>query len=143
MQLTSFSDYALRLLLYLGAHDGALSQLAEVARVYGVSQHHLEKVAAHLAHLGFVESVRGRGGGMRLARGAEEINVGDVVRRTEPHFHLVECFQVGQERRCPIEPMCGLKGVLAEAQGAFLGTLDRYTLADLLKEREGLRALLG
>lgn len=143
MQLTSFSDYALRLLLYLGAHEGELSQLSSISNAYGISQNHLVKVVGRLTQLGLVESVRGRGGGVRLACDASLINLGLVVRKTEPHFHVVECFQSGVVARCPIEPICGLKGIFAEAQSAFLHVLDRYSLSDLLKDSASMRALLG
>ncbi|MCB9640197.1 MAG: Rrf2 family transcriptional regulator [Myxococcales bacterium] len=142
MQLTSFTDYSLRLLLYLGAHEGELSQLSDISQAYGISQNHLVKVVGRLTQLGLVESVRGRGGGVRLACEASAINLGEVVRKTEPHFHLVECFQAQTTTRCPIEPVCGLKGILREAQSAFFAVLERYTLSDLLKDPASMRALL-
>lgn len=138
MRLTQFSDYALRTLLYLGVHDDRLVPVAEVARSYQISRNHLAKVAAMLSELGVVEAVRGRGGGLRLAVQPEEVGVGWLVRRTEPDLHLVECFDPETDT-CPITPACGLRSVLVEARRSFLGTLDRYTLADLLasREREG------
>lgn len=131
MRLTQFTDYALRTVLYLGVHGGRLVPLAEVARAYGISYHHLVKVGALLANLEVVEAVRGRGGGLRLARAPEEINVGWLVRRTEPDFHLVECFDRKTDT-CPITPACGLRHALFEAQNRFLETLDGYTLAHFL-----------
>jgi len=131
MRLTRFSDYALRTALYLGVHHSRLVPLAEVARAYGISYHHLVKVGALLTELGVVEAVRGRGGGLRLARSPEEINVGWLVRRTEPDFHLVECFD-RESDTCPITPACGLRHALMEAQTNFLATLDRYTLEHFL-----------
>ena len=135
MRLTQFSDYALRTLLYLGATDEGVISVAEIARSYGISYHHLVKVAAMLAELGLVEAVRGRRGGLRLAKPPAEINIGWVVRRTEPDFHLVECFDATTDT-CPITPACGLKHVLADAQQSFLATLDRVTLGDLLAKSE-------
>jgi Rrf2 family nitric oxide-sensitive transcriptional repressor len=135
MRLTQFSDYALRALLYLGSNSDRLVSVGEVARAYRISYHHLVKVAGMLVDLGLVEAVRGRGGGLRLARSPEEINVGWVVRHTEADFHLVECFDAERDT-CPITPACALKNVLREARDAFLATLDRYTLAEMLANRE-------
>lgn len=129
MQLTQFSDYALRLLLYLTAHPDRWVSLPEVSRAYGVSQNHLAKVTQQLQELGFVESSRGRNGGLRLAKPPAGINVGSVVRATEPHMNLVECFDA-RSNTCPIDAACGLKGALFAAQKAFLRELDRFTLAD-------------
>lgn len=131
MRLTQFTDYALRTVLYLGVHDGRLVPLAEIARAYGISYHHLVKVGALLTNLGVVEAVRGRGGGLRLASPPEDINVGWLVRRTEPDFHLVECFD-RETDTCPITPACGLRHALFEAQTRFLEALDRYSLAHFL-----------
>jgi Rrf2 family transcriptional regulator, nitric oxide-sensitive transcriptional repressor len=141
MRLTRFSDYALRTVLYLGVHDRRLVPLAEVARSYGISYHHLVKVGALLADLGLVEAVRGRGGGLRLARSPAEINVGWLVRRTEPDFHLVECFD-RETDTCPITPACGLRHALLEAQTSFLETLDRYTLQQFLAKPGRREALV-
>jgi Rrf2 family transcriptional regulator, nitric oxide-sensitive transcriptional repressor len=135
MRLTQFSDYALRTLLYLGVHDDRLVPVAEVARSYRISHHHLVKVTATLTELGLVEGVRGRGGGLRLAVDPGEINVGWIIRRTEPDLHLVECFD-RETDTCPITPACMLKKVLYEARKSFLDTLDRYSLADFLESRE-------
>jgi Rrf2 family transcriptional regulator, nitric oxide-sensitive transcriptional repressor len=131
MRLTRFTDYALRTLIYLGAHEDRAVPLGEVARAYGVSQHHLVKVAARLGQLGLVTTVRGRRGGLRLAVPAAAVNVGWVVRRTEPVEGLVECLGPGHGR-CPITPACGLKHALHSAEAAFHAVLDRYTLAAFL-----------
>jgi Rrf2 family nitric oxide-sensitive transcriptional repressor len=141
MRLTQFSDYALRTLLYLGANPDRLVSVGEVARAYGISYHHLVKVASLLADVGVVEAVRGRGGGLRLVRPPEEINVGWVVRHTEADFHLVECFDAEHDS-CPITPACALKNVLLEARNAFLATLEGYTLADMLATEERRRRLV-
>jgi len=135
MRLTQFTDYALRTLLYLGVHDDRLVPVSEVARSYRVSHNHLVKVAAMLTELGVVEAVRGRGGGLRLAVTPAEVNVGWVIRRTEPDFHLVECFDRATDT-CPITPACMLKKVLHEARRNFFDTLDRYTLEDFLASPE-------
>ena len=129
MQLTHFSDYSLRVLLYLMAQPERWVPLPEISRAYGVSQHHLVKVAQLLQELGYIESSRGRSGGLRLAKPASSINVGAVVRATEPHLNLVECFDA-KTNTCPIDPVCGLKGALLAAQKAFFRELERFTLAD-------------
>jgi len=129
MQLTQFSDYSLRLALYLAAHPHQLVTLQEVSEAYGISQHHLVKVTGRLIEHGVVASVRGRNGGLRLNRAPEAINIGELVRMTEPHFNLVECFDA-DTNTCPIDKACGLKAVLRQAQDAFLRELDRHTLAE-------------
>ena len=113
----------------------------EVSRAFGISRHHLVKVVQTLTELGVVEAQRGRGGGMRLAMRPGEINVGWLVRRTEPHLDLVECFDLATNT-CPIAPACGLKGVLQRAQQAFLKVLDEYNLDDFQSRRRDLVALL-
>lgn len=137
MQLTLFSDYSLRVLLYLNARSERWVPLPEIARAYGVSQNHMAKVAQLLQERGYVESLRGRSGGLRLAKPAASINVGAVVRATEPHFNLVECFD-RETNSCPIEPVCSLKGALMAAQKAFLNELDRFTLADFAPKAPAL-----
>jgi Rrf2 family nitric oxide-sensitive transcriptional repressor len=129
MQLTLFSDYSLRVLLYLTAHRDRRVALPEIAAAYGISQNHLVKVVQPLIEEGLILSVRGRGGGMTLGREPCEINVAAVVRLTEPHLNLVECFDP-DTNTCPIDPACGLKKALMAAQQAFFAELERYTLAD-------------
>jgi Rrf2 family nitric oxide-sensitive transcriptional repressor len=141
MRLTAFTDYALRTLIYLAAQPpGASARIADIAAAYGISETHLTKVVNLLAQGGEIASLRGRRGGLRLGRPAEQINVGAVIRRTEPDLALVECFSGGA---CRITPCCTLSGVLHEALDAFLAVLDHYTLADLMKPRLNLAALLG
>lgn len=137
MKLTLFTDYAMRTLLYLAARPERLCSIAEVAGAYTISQNHLMKVVNELARSGYVETVRGRAGGIRLGRPPEQINVGAVVRQTEDSLALVDCAS------CRIAPGCGLTGVLREALGAFLAVLDRYTLADLTARGGDLAWLLG
>lgn len=133
MRLTTFSDYAFRVLIYLGAAPQRLATIADIAGAYGVSENHLMKVVHQLARLGYIETVRGKGGGMRLARPAAKINVGEVLRATEDGFALVECMGEG-ESDCRIVSACALKSALGEAVGAFLAVLDGYTLADLVRQ---------
>jgi Rrf2 family nitric oxide-sensitive transcriptional repressor len=141
MQLTTFTDYTLRTLIYLAIEDSRRATIAEIADAYGIAENHLTKVVLLLGQAGDVETLRGRGGGLRLARPAAEISIGAVVRRTEPGLALAPCMGTGA---CVITPACGLRPVLAEALDAFLAVLDRYTLADLLdRSRGGLARLLG
>lgn len=130
MRLTHFSDYALRILMYAETQSDRLITIEETAEVYGISRAHLMKVANQLTRAGFLKATRGRSGGLELARRPDKIRLGDVVRATEPDFALVECFAPGNS--CLITPRCRLKGVLKEALQAFVATLDRYTLADLI-----------
>lgn len=137
MQLTLFSDYSLRIALYLAMHPERLVRLEEIARAYGISQHHLVKVVQFLVENQVVRSVRGRGGGLALAQTPEQINIGTVVRRAEPHMNLVECFD-DATNSCPISPVCGLKGTLLRAQRAFFEVLDQQTLADFVPRASAL-----
>lgn len=141
MRLNLQSDYALRLLMQLAANDEHLVTIREVAERYDISQNHLTKVAYTLGSKGFIETIRGRSGGMRLARTADRIGVGDVVRQMENDLALVECFP-GGAGGCHITSACKLKGVLREALDAFLSVLDRYTIADLSARNPALRRLL-
>ena len=141
MRLTVYTDYSLRMLLYLAVKEDGLATIAEVAGAYAISKAHLTNVAHQLGLAGYVVTVRGKGGGLRLARPAASIGLGDVVRRTEPDMALVPCFEPVQAP-CPIAPACGLRGALYEARQAFLAVLDRYSLADLVQRRVELGALL-
>lgn len=142
MRLTMYTDFSLRVLLYLGTKEqGQLSTIQEISTSYNISKNHLMKVTHELGKAGFIETVRGRGGGIRLARPPEEINIGTVVKKMEDDFHLVECFNA-EGNTCPIAAVCGLKGVLAQALKAYLDVLSGYTLADLLVNKQGLRMML-
>lgn len=136
MRLTSFSDYSLRILMYAAAQGERLITIEETAFAYGISRAHLMKVANLLTKAGFLRAVRGRSGGLVLARLPTEIRIGEVLRLTEPDFALVECFGSGNGNGCRITSGCRLKGILHEALAAFLSTIDRYTLADLILRPE-------
>lgn len=141
MRLTRYTDNALRALIYLGLHDEGPSRITDIARRMGMSEDHAAKVIARLAELGFVTTLRGRSGGVRLARPAAEINVGAVVRATEDNLNLVECFDPATNQ-CPIAPACALASALDEALTAFFGVLDRYTLAQITERPRALQRLL-
>lgn len=132
MQLTRFTDYALRVLIHLANHPDRLATVSELAALHEISRHHLTRVVYELGLRGYVETVRGKGGGFRLDREPEQIRIGDVVRDMEPSFELAECFRPDGSR-CVLLPGCGLKGMLTDAGRAFLDSLDRHTLADLVR----------
>ena len=129
MQLTKFTDYCLRVLIYLSASEGKMATVSEIASTYEASRHHLMKVAQHLSAKGYVETARGKNGGIRLAREPRLINIGEVVRDCEESFAVVECFNT-LHTQCPLLPACALRAALKEATKSFFASLDRYTLAD-------------
>lgn len=129
MRLTNFSDFALRLLMYAAAHDRLIT-IEETSEVYNISRAHLMKITNTLTRAGFLKAVRGRSGGLTLAKPPRKIRLGDVVRATEPDFALVECFATGNQ--CIITRCCPLRRILHEGLDAFNAVLDKYTLADLM-----------
>ncbi|HPI47461.1 MAG: Rrf2 family transcriptional regulator [Hyphomonadaceae bacterium] len=141
MRLNLQSDYALRVLTHLDVRRGELVTIKEIADRFRISQNHLMKVAYLLGREGFIETVRGRSGGLRLIRRSDTIRIGDVVRSMENDLALVECFP-GGANGCLIVRACRLKGILHEALEAFLSVLDRYTIADLTAGNTKLRAML-
>ena len=130
MRLTTFTDYSLRVLMYVAATPERRVTIGEIARAYGVSEHHLVKVVHFLGRHDLLSNTRGRRGGLRLARAPNEINVGAVVRLTEAGAAPAECFN-HETNRCMLAGRCRLQGALQEAVGSFYATLSRYTLADL------------
>jgi len=136
MRLSTFSDYSLRVLMYLGVQPDRLATIAEIAAVYEISENHLMKVVHQLGRSGYIETVRGKGGGMRLAKAPPDIVLGDVIRQTESDFALVECF--GDDSCCRIQSACRLHAVLDEALNALFLVLDGYTLADLLEKPQSM-----
>ncbi len=140
MHLTIFTDYTLRVLIYLGVHrhEGRLMTIGDIATAYGIPGDHLRKIVHQLARQGYVETLRGQGGGMRLARAPDQINLGEVVRGSERDQALVECFQSNRKKTCPITSVCALRGILDRALHAFFEELDHHTLASLLDPRSDL-----
>jgi Rrf2 family nitric oxide-sensitive transcriptional repressor len=130
MRLTAFSDYALRLLMYVAASGDRLVTIEEACKTYKISRGHLMKVANLLTREGYLKAVRGRSGGLTLAKRPRDIRLGAVVKATEPDFALVECFATGNQ--CIITQCCALPNALNEALSAFMRALDRYTLEDLM-----------
>ncbi|MBM7587967.1 Rrf2 family nitric oxide-sensitive transcriptional repressor [Bacillus pakistanensis] len=141
MKLTLYTDYSLRVLIYLATfNEGKLSNIKDIADSYKISKNHLMKVTYELGKMGYIETIRGRNGGIRLAKSMDEINIGQLVRKTEENIHLVECFDA-KNNNCVITPACGLKKILAEALHAYMSVLDKYTLEDLVKDPLQLRML--
>jgi Rrf2 family nitric oxide-sensitive transcriptional repressor len=146
MRLTDYTDYALRVMLYLAVRRNGLSTIQDISDAYAISKNHLMKVVQRLGELGWVDTIRGRHGGLRLNESSLSLTIGQVVRATETDFALVVCFarEGGDGRRCVIEPRCRLKHVLAAARDAFLAELDRHTLRELVEpEAVPLAELLG
>jgi len=139
MQLTRFSDYALRVLMFAHAADGRLVTIEEMATSYRISRAHLMKVVNALTRAGYLTSVRGRSGGVTLARPADDIRLGDVIRATEPDFALVECFSTGSQ--CVIGNCCQLPAVMRRALQAFLAELDCHTVASIALRPKDFRAV--
>ncbi|WP_248319963.1 MULTISPECIES: Rrf2 family transcriptional regulator [unclassified Caballeronia] len=144
MRLTDYTDYALRVLLYLSVRPARLSTIREISDAYGISKNHLMKIVQQLGDLGWVETVRGRHGGLRLAARSRGLTIGDIVRETESDFALVGCFGAQTDgRHCAIQPACRLRGVLAAARDAFLAELDKHTVGELSEPASELARLLG
>ena len=141
MHLTTYTDYSLRVLMYAGIKGAEISTISEIAERYGISRNHLMKVVQKLGQLGYLETLRGKGGGIRLALRPDQINIGEVVLNMEDELALVQCFK-DDEGVCRIEPACVLRHALEEAQAAFFGVLNRHTLATLLAPKRRLSSLL-
>lgn len=143
MNLTNYTDYSLRVLIYLAVKDkNEKSTITEITEAYQISRNHLTKVIHQLGLIGAITTTRGRGGGIMLAKDPKEIGIGSIVRQTEESFHIVECFDK-ENNKCVLTPICGLRHVLHEALTAYLDVLDKYTLADIVKEPNLYRALLN
>ena len=140
MRLTKQTNYAIRMMMYCDSNDG-LSRVSAIASFYDLSEQFLMKILQTLTKAGLVESVRGRNGGLKLAKESKDIGLGEIVRATEDNFALAECFEAG-ETVCPLVSSCGLNQALGEALGAFFKVLDGYTLADLTNNERNLHILL-
>lgn len=145
MRLTDYTDYSLRVMLYLALRRDGLSTIQEISDAYGVSKNHLMKVVQRLGELGWVETIRGRNGGLRLAEASLALTVGAVVRETESDFALVGCFpdENGERRNCVIEPQCRLRHALAAARDAFIAELEQHTIGEIAQPANELTGLLG
>lgn len=142
MRLTRFSDNALRCLMYLGISEKPISTVGEIARRMSMSEDHLLKVIKRLSQLGYVQTIRGRNGGLRLARTPDQINIADVIRATEDNLAIVPCLD-GGDSPCPISTVCQLSNAVDEGLNAFFNTLKRFTLADMCKDRGELQRALA
>ncbi|MGQ3891662.1 Rrf2 family transcriptional regulator [Legionella sp. CNM-4043-24] len=141
MQLTQFTDYSLRALIYISLQKGSCT-IKDITAAYDISNNHLVKIIHNLARLGLIKTIRGKNGGILMAAQPETINLGQLIVQLEPHFDLVPCFNK-EKANCCIAPVCRLKGVLHEAQAAFMRVLERYTLADVLHNKPDLSTLLN
>ncbi|HJV85382.1 MAG TPA: Rrf2 family transcriptional regulator [Noviherbaspirillum sp.] len=140
MRLTDYTDYSLRALMYLGTHRDRLVTIQDIADAYGISKSHLMKVVHQLGLAGLIETIRGRSGGLRLGKEPEDINLGEVVKGTEPDFMMVECFS-REHNECVLAPACELQAVLGRATKAYLNVLSEVTLADLIHRSPSLQKL--
>ena len=142
MRLTLYTDYALRVLMFAGVKGDSLSTIGEIVERFDISRGHLIKVVHRLGQKGYLETLRGKNGGMRLALKPNQVNVGAVVRDMEEELAVLGCLE-GDTEFCRIQECCVLRGALSDATNAFLATLDRYTLEDLLRPRAALARLLA
>lgn len=141
MKLTDYTDYSLRVLIYVAVRPDEPVTIQHISDAFGISKNHLVKIVQHLGQTGYLHTVRGRSGGIRLGRPAIEINLGEVVRATEPDFGQVECLREGN--RCIITRACGLRGILQQAMQAYLDVLDGYSLEDLVEKPAAINRLLS
>lgn len=141
MQLTQFTDYSLRALIYITLRKESCT-IKDITEAYGISNNHTVKIIHNLAKLGLIKTIRGKNGGILMASRPETINLGQLIVQLEPHFDLVSCFNKAKTNCC-IAPVCKLKGILHEAQTAFMDVLQRYTLADVLHNKSELFVLLN
>ena len=140
MRVTLYTDFALRTLIQVSLNDGKLTTINDIARSFGISKPHLMKVVNHLSQKGYLDTVRGRNGGIRLMREPRHINIGQVVRDTEETLDVIGCLE--HKGYCPIERVCVLRSALRDATHAFLAVMGTYSLADLIKPRKALSSLL-
>lgn len=137
MRLTSYSDFSLRVLLYVAVNSEKLVTIKEISKAYEISSNHLMKIIYNLGKMNYIETIRGRNGGIRLSKQPADINIGELIRKTEEDFYLVECFK--EDNNCVITPVCSLKHMLNEALNSFFLVLDKYTLEDILTNKSVLK----
>lgn len=137
MRLTSYSDFSLRVLLYVAVNSEKLVTIKEISEAYEISSNHLMKIIYNLGKMNYIETIRGRNGGIRLSKQPADINIGELIRKTEEDFYLVECFK--EDNNCVITPVCSLKHMLNEALNSFFLVLDKYTLEDILTNKSVLK----
>ena len=142
MRLTKQTNYAVRILMYCAANPGALSRISDISKAYNLSETFLFKILKPIADNGYVESVRGRNGGVRLGKPAQEISLLDIVRVTEDNFSMADCFD-NDTSNCPLVSACSLNSAWSEALSAFFAVLEKYTIADLVKPNDNINILLG
>lgn len=143
MKLTSYTDYSLRVLMFLSLRgNDQLTKIDEISEAHNIKRNHLTKIIHELGRLGYVETIRGRNGGVRLQRDPETINIGEVVRRTEEDFYLLDCFDSNGPNTCVLTPVCRFKSILNEALQAFFHVLDQYTLADITSNKSQVLSML-
>ncbi|HDP0036541.1 TPA: Rrf2 family transcriptional regulator [Legionella pneumophila] len=141
MQLTQFTDYSLRALIYIALRKETCT-IKDITDAYGISNNHMIKIIHNLSKLGLIKTIRGKNGGILMAAQPEAVNLGQLITQLEPHFDLVPCFNK-EKANCCIAPVCKLKGILHEAQAAFMNILGRYTLADVLHNKNELSVFLN
>ena len=141
MHLTRYSDYSLRVLIYLAVSSDGTGTVSDIAGRYGIARNHLVKVVHNLGLLGYIKTMRGRGGGLQLALRPKEINLGELIRQIEPGFEIVECFAASS--KCVLTPSCTLRAVFNHALNQFFDVLDQHTLADIVRNRVRLQELLS
>lgn len=142
MNLTLYSDYSLRVLLYLSLRPDERVSIDEIASFYRISKDHLVKIVHHLGKLGYIQTIRGRNGGIELAKDPGDITIGEIVRKTEPNFNIVECFHP-ETNHCAVTGVCRLKIILSNALDAFLSVLDQYTLQDMVANPDSVLSILN
>lgn len=135
MQLTSFTDYGLRTLMYLAARPEEMSSVKEISQHYDISRNHLVKVVHRLSQLGYIETTKGKGGGVQITKGMEKLRLGDLISQLEPNMNVVECFDP-ETNTCRITQSCQLKHYLFEGAKSFTDTMNKYTLADTISNKE-------
>lgn len=139
MQITRFTDYGLRTLMYVAARSENIASVKEVSEHYGISRNHLVKVVHRLSQLGYIETTKGKGGGIKIAKGTEKLRLGELIKQLEPNMNMVECFDA-KTNTCRITGSCQLKHYLFEATQSFINTMNKYTLADTVQNKELLFA---